>query len=298
MGVEFPISAVSTPTLALIELLAIRLSPQAGKSLVIPLQGGGNDDAEKQRVPNHPERTQSMLTNDHIVLVTGGATGIGFALAEKFHSTGNRVILAGRSIAALRQAASQLPGVETCVADISLPHDRSRLILQYPDVSILINNAGIQINKPLAQMTAEEVEHELNINFLAPVLLTRGYLPHLMSKSSAAIINVSSGLALVPKEVAAIYCASKAALHSVSKTLRWQLEKSPVRVFEVMPPLVETAMTAGRGKGKISAEQLAEEFWRGFVADRYEMQIGKTKLLSAINRLAPSVADRIMRHGL
>jgi short-subunit dehydrogenase involved in D-alanine esterification of teichoic acids len=173
-----------------------------------------------------------------------------------------------------------------------------RLISLFPEVSTLVNNAGIQVNKPLAQATAEEIEYELNINFLAPVLLARGYLPHLMSKPSAAIINVTSGLALVPKEVAAIYCASKAALHSFSKALRWQLDKSSVRVFEVMPPLVETAMTAGRGKGKISAEQLAEEFWRGFVADRYEMQIGKTKLLSAINRLAPSVADKIMRHGL
>jgi short-subunit dehydrogenase involved in D-alanine esterification of teichoic acids len=95
-----------------------------------------------------------------------------------------------------------------------------------------------------------------------------------------------------------MYCASKAALHSFSTTLRWQLEDSNVRVFEVLPPLVETAMTAGRGKGKISSAQLAQEFWEGFKADRYEMLIGKTKLLSLVNRLAPSVAKKIMRRGL
>ena len=239
-----------------------------------------------------------MNTNNHVVLVTGGATGIGFALARKFHSKGNRVILVGRTVAALQQAIALLPGAETCVADISSRQDLERLISLFPEVSILVNNAGIQVNKPLELSSPEEIEHELNINFLAPVLLTRSYLPHLMSRHSAAIINVSSGLALVPKEIAAIYCASKAAMHSFSKALRWQLDKSSVRVFEVMPPLVETAMTTGRGRGKISAEQLAEEFWRGFVADRYEMHIGKTKLLSAINRLVPTVADRIMRHGL
>ena len=95
-----------------------------------------------------------------------------------------------------------------------------------------------------------------------------------------------------------MYCASKAALHSFSKTLRWQLEDTSVRVFEVLPPLVDTAMTSGRGKGKISAAQLAEEFWRGFQSDKFEMLIGKTQWLSVIHRLFPSVADKIMRNGL
>jgi uncharacterized oxidoreductase len=232
------------------------------------------------------------------VLITGGATGIGFAIAEKFHSAGNRVILVGRSHTALSKAVSGLPGAETCAADISLSSDRERLVAQFPEISVLVNNAGIQVNTPIASTAPEDIEHELLVNFLAPVLLSRAFLPLLLKQPSAAIINVSSGLALVPKESAAIYCASKAALHSFSKTLRWQLEDSGVRVFEVLPPLVETAMTAGRGKGKISAAQLAEEFWEGFKADRYEMLIGKTKLLSFINRLAPSVAEQIMRRGL
>jgi uncharacterized oxidoreductase len=232
------------------------------------------------------------------VLITGGATGIGFALAEKFHSAGSRVILVGRSEAALAKATSALPGAQACVADISLAQDRETLVAQFPDISVLINNAGIQINKPIADCAPAEIEHELSVNFLAPVLLTRAFLPLLVQQPTAAIVNVSSGLALVPKEVAAMYCASKAALHSFSITLRWQLESSTVRVFEVIPPLVDTAMTAGRGKGKITSAQLAQEFWEGFKADRYEMLIGKTKLLSLVNRLAPSLAQKIMRPGM
>jgi len=231
------------------------------------------------------------------VLITGGATGIGFALAGKFHSAGNRVILVGRSESALSKATDALPGAEVCAADITIAQDRERLVNQFPNVSVLVNNAGIQVNRPIVESTPQDIEHELNINFLAPVLLSRAYLPLLLQQPSAAIVNVSSGLALVPKQGAAIYCASKAALHSYSKTLRWQLEGTHVRVFEILPPLVETAMTSGRGRGKISPSQLADEFWDGFKADRYEMQIGKTKLLALINRLAPSLAEKITRHG-
>jgi uncharacterized oxidoreductase len=239
-----------------------------------------------------------MNPADHRVLITGGATGIGFALAEKFHASGNHVILVGRSEATLAKAAAALPGAEICAADVSLAEHRERLVEQFGDITVLVNNAGIQVNTPIADCSPAEIEHELNINFLAPVLLVRAFLPQLVNQPTAAIINVSSGLALVPKEVAAIYCASKAALHSFTKTLRWQLEGTSISVFEVLPPLVETAMTASRGKGKIFPAQLADEFWEGFTSDHYEMLIGKTKLLAAVNRLAPSVAERIMRRGL
>lgn len=239
-----------------------------------------------------------MHTTGHTVLITGGASGIGFALAEKFHAAGNRVIVVGRNQDALAKAAAALPGIITRVADISLAEDRQQLVTEFSDISILVNNAGVQYNLPLGESSDHEIEYELNVNFLAPVLLSRAFLPHLQEREESAIINVSSGLAIVPKQVAAIYCASKSAMHSFSKTLRWQLEGSPVRVFEILPPLVDTAMTAGRGKGKISPAELAREFWEGFQADKYEMLIGKTKLLYFLNRLLPSVAVKIMRPGL
>lgn len=239
-----------------------------------------------------------MKTSNNTVLITGGGSGIGFALAEKFHAAGNRVIVVGRNEAALSKAAAALPGLTTRVADVSIAADRDKLAAEFSDVSILVNNAGIQINTPISEASPADIEHELHINFLAPVLLCRLFLPHLRKKESAAIINVSSGLALVPKQTAAIYCASKAALHSFSKTLRWQLENSGIKVFEILPPMVETAMTQGRGKGKISPAQLAEEFWQAFQRDQQEILIGKTKLLSLVNRLFPSVAEKKIRGGL
>ncbi len=241
---------------------------------------------------------KTKLTMDGGVLITGGATGIGFALAKKFHSAGHRVIIVGRSENALSKAADSLSGVETRVADISAASDRERLVAEFPDISILVNNAGLQVIAPIIESGPQDIEYELTVNFLAPVLLCRAYLPHLVQRKSAAIVNVSSGLALVPRETSAIYCASKAALHSFSKTLRWQLKGTNVRVFEILPPLVDTAMTAGRGKGKITPDQLAEEFWRDFTRDRYEILIGKTKLLAVINRLAPSLAESILRRTI
>jgi short-subunit dehydrogenase involved in D-alanine esterification of teichoic acids len=120
-------------------------------------------------------------------------------------------------------------------------------------------------------------------------------LRHVEQGREAAIVNVSSGLALAPKASAPTYCASKAGLHSYTKALRYQLETSGVRVFETLPPLVDTDMTRGRGTGKISADELAREFWSDWRANRYEMRIGKTKLLALVQRLAPALADRIMR---
>jgi uncharacterized oxidoreductase len=236
-----------------------------------------------------------MNSAGHVVLITGGGSGIGFALAEKFNSAGNTVILVGRNEETLAAAAAQLPGVITRVADVAEPTGRAALIAEFPHVSVLVNNAGIQKNGWFAEANREDVMYELEVNLAGPVLLCREFLPTLMKMPEAAIINVSSGLAIVPKPSAPIYCATKAALHSFTKALRWQLEATSVKVFEVLPPLVDTAMTEGRGRGKITPARLANEFWSGYLVDRLEMQIGKTKLLAAMNRFLPSLAEKIMR---
>lgn len=238
-----------------------------------------------------------MKHTDHVVLITGGATGIGFALAQRFHESGNRVVIVGRTAQKLAAAAAALPGVKTCIADISLASDRDKLVAEYPDASILVNNAGMQNISPILQSSPEDIAQELNVNFLAPVLLCRGFLPLLLQRESAAIVNVSSGLALIPKQTASIYCASKAALHSFSKTLRWQLEGTSVKVFEVLPPVVDTAMTAGRGRAKITPDQLAAEFWEGFRQDRFEMRIGLTKFFALAHRVAPALVEKPVRPG-
>jgi uncharacterized oxidoreductase len=237
-----------------------------------------------------------MKSHGHVALVTGGATGIGFALAAKFVATGNKVIVVGRNEAALHQAGHALPGIAICRADISKATDRARLVKLFPEVNVLVNNAGIQVYKSIENSTPEEIEHEISVNLTAPILLAHAFLPLLKTRTEAAIVNVSSGLALVPKQATAVYCATKAGLHSVSKSLRWQLEGTAVRVFEVLPPFVETAMTTHRGGGGIKPEQVADEFWRGFTRERYEMLIGLTKLLPVIHRFSPALAERMIRH--
>ena len=178
--------------------------------------------------------------------------------------------------------------------------DRERLVRDFPDVSILVNNAGVQFTQPFATQTAEQIAQEININLTAPAQLTLAFLPILTAQREAAVVNVSSGLAIVPKEACAVYCATKAALHSLSQTLRWQLEHTPVRVFELMPPMVATPMSQGKGHAhlKISPDELANEFWRDFQRNHYEIMGGKTKLLYWLNRLSNTLAQRVMRKGL
>ena len=241
-----------------------------------------------------------MTPNNHTILITGGATGIGFALAKKFHAAGNRVILAGRREEALRQAAAQLSGCLIAVADVSQAADRERLVRDFPDVSILVNNAGVQFTQPFATQTADDIAQEININLTAPAQLTLAFLPILTAQREAAVVNVSSGLAIVPTETPAQYSATKAALHTFTQTLRWQLESTPGRVFELMPPMVATPMSQGKGHAhlKISPDELADEFWRDFQRNRYEIMGGKTKLLYWLNRLSNTLAQRVMRKGL
>lgn len=241
-----------------------------------------------------------MRKSGNTVLITGGSSGIGFALASKFVEAGNRVIIAGRSRRRLDEARERIPALETRQADLTDPESLGALAGAFPEIDVLVNNAGVQFNYDLADEGAPLalVGKELGTNLEGPILLTRMMLPKLLEKPVASIVNVSSGLGLVPKQSAAVYCATKAAMHLFTKALRWQLEGSPVKVFEMIPPIVDTAMTAGRGSGKISPVELVEEFWKDFGRDRYEMLLGKTKLLAFLDRLAPPIAEGIMRKGL
>ena len=143
----------------------------------------------------------------------------------------------------------------------------------------------------------EKIDDEINLNLLAQIRLTKLFLPILMKQSKAAVINVTSALAIVPKESAPVYCATKAAMHSFSKSLRFQLEKTQVKVFEILPPLVDTDMTRGRGKGKISPDHLAVEVINGLKKDDYEIRVGKVKFLFLIKRLLPSLSEKLIRQG-
>lgn len=244
-----------------------------------------------------------MKLSDNTVLITGGGSGIGLALAKAFVGHNNTVIVCGRNVKKLEAVQKEYPTIFTFPCDITSEPDQQGLVehitQKYPKLNILVNNAGIQHNYDFADTKShiELIEEEVSINFLAQLKLTDRFLPILMGSPSAAVVNVTSALALVPKQSAPVYGATKAALHNFTKALRYQLERTSIKVFEIIPPLVDTEMTKGRGKGKMTPEALATEALRGIESNKHEIQIGKTKILFALNRFLPSVAERIIRNG-
>lgn len=240
-----------------------------------------------------------MRLHKNKILITGATAGIGEALLQKFLDLDNEIIAIGRNESKLEALAKADKRVIPFKCDISKQEALEQLILfieqEHTDLNILINNAGIQYNYNFENehQLLFKVEHEISVNLLAPLKLITLLLPTLQLNDNSAIVNISSGLAIVPKAQAPVYCGTKAAIHIFSKSLRYQLDR--IKVFEIIPPIVDTAMTAGRGKGKISPEQLVNEFIRAFERDEYEVNIGKVKLLRIINRISPSLADSIMK---
>ncbi|MCU0423120.1 MAG: SDR family NAD(P)-dependent oxidoreductase [Bacteroidia bacterium] len=239
-----------------------------------------------------------QLTNNKI-MITGATDGIGKALTEKFIELGNEVIGVGRNNQKLNELAENYPQFIPLRADLSKHEELERIAMfiknEHPDLNVLINNAGVQYNYLFAEElhVLNKIEHEVAVNLLAPLKLTALLLPTLKLNKHSAIVNVSSGLGLVPKMSAPVYCGTKAGLHIYTQALRHQLKQ--VKVFEIIPPLVDTTMTTGRGKGKISTARLVDEFINSYRNNRYEISIGKVKLLKAIHRISPSLAALIMK---
>lgn len=244
-----------------------------------------------------------MQINKNVILITGGTSGIGLELVRQFYDLENKIIVTSSNQGNLDRLTMKFPNISTLVCDLSDSLSVRKLVekclLEYSDINIIINNAGIQNNYTWTEEKDgyTKIQNEIQINFTSPMQIIYGLLPLLTTKPSSAIVNVSSGLAFAPKKSAPIYCATKSAIHNGTKALRYQLENTTVKVFEIIPPLVDTAMTEGRGKGKISPEQLVNEFLNYFKNDKFESNIGKTKLLRFIQRISPKLADNILKNG-
>jgi uncharacterized oxidoreductase len=244
-----------------------------------------------------------MKVTNNTILLTGGTSGIGYELVRRFYELGNRLIVVSSDPDKLTSLRSQFPDIDTIPCNLadSTQVDAliRRCVADYPDINVLINNAGIQYNYDWKTEPHgyQKITDEIAINLISPLHLTYGLLPVLLKHPEAALVTVSSGLIYAPKKTAPIYCGTKAAIHTTTKALRYQLESTSVKVFEIIPALVDTPMTAGRGTGKITPQQLVEEFLRNFGKNRLEIRIGKTKLLRLLQRLSPALADRLMKNG-
>ena len=192
-----------------------------------------------------------MIT-DSTILITGATSGIGLGLARALHANGNRIILTGRRQALLDQATAGQPGMTGIANDITDPAQiadlAARLAKDHPDLSVVIHNAGImQAERLGANSTSIDVsEAIIATSLLGPIRLTHALMPQLLAQPQAAIITVSSGLAFVPLAVTPTYSASKAAIHSWTQSLRYQLSGSGIRVHELAPPAVQTDLMPGQ----------------------------------------------------
>jgi uncharacterized oxidoreductase len=187
-----------------------------------------------------------MKLSGNTILITGGASGIGFALAERFLKLNNEVIIVGRREDKLQEAKSKYPQLHTRTCDVSKESDRISLFnwvsKEFPKLNFLVNNAGIQQRVNLLNVTEDwsYYSDEIAINLEGPIHLSMLFIPELVEKDNSSIINISSGLSITPGVWVPIYSATKAALHSFTVSLRLQLAKTNVNVIEVFPPAVNT----------------------------------------------------------
>lgn len=189
-----------------------------------------------------------MKMTGNTVLITGGGSGIGRALAEAFHALGNKVIISGRRQSALDEVTSANSGMVSAVLDATKAENirtfAETLTRDHPDLNVVINNAGIMKNEDItaAPDYLEIAEETIATNLLAPIRLTAALLPHFLKKENAAVLTVSSGLAFVPMVATPTYSATKSAIHAYSMALREQLKNTSVEVIEIAPPYVQTTL--------------------------------------------------------
>ncbi|NML94909.1 SDR family oxidoreductase [Novosphingobium olei] len=237
-----------------------------------------------------------MDLNGKLVLLTGGTDGIGLRLARQLREKGAQVVVTGRTPE--RIAAAQAEGFEVLAADLATSEGVTGLLAAVAGrpIDVLVNNAGMGTphDYRVATPDAQADERTLQLNVHAPIRLIAGLIEPLKARPEAMIVNVTSGLAIAPNTASAIYCATKAALRSYTMSLRKQLEATRIHVLEVLPPVVETAMTADLAMKKLAPEACAAEIVRAMERNADEANVGQVKFLRRVYSLSPALARRIM----
>lgn len=241
-----------------------------------------------------------MNTTNKTILITGGGSGIGFQIAKTLSDKGNKVIITGRSEARLKEAAAKLNNVSYFATDVTKEEDVNKLVSylaeKYPTLDVLINNAGQAFIYELGEKTGfESASAEITTNYLAIIRLIDKLLPTLKSQPEAAIVNVTSVLAIAPSHDVPTYSASKAALHSYTQALRFSLANTNVKVFELYPPLVDTDFsTEIGGSNGIPPKQVADEFLQGLESDTFDIRVGFTAQFWDAHLKSPDEAFKML----
>ncbi len=243
-----------------------------------------------------------MKLTNNTVLITGGTSGLGLEFARQLLLLTNTVIITGRNQARLDETKKQLPGVHCFKSDVSDPAAivelYTKVIQQFPGLNMLINNAGEmrKINLQDKAINLQDITREVEINLTGPIHMVQQFLPHFKTKPVACILNVSSGLALVPFPLSPIYGASKSGLHSYTQSLRVQLKGTNIKVFELLAPAANTPLIDKFKEGKgFAAKMLMEpgkvinKAIEGLKRDTYEIYPGAARMIKIGSRLAPAM---------
>ena len=252
-----------------------------------------------------------MRLTGNTILITGGSSGIGLGLASELIQRGNTVIVTGRDQAALDAARAKTPGLNVFGSDASDPQAirelYEKVTVQFPHLNILINNAGIMrridLNAPVPRL--EELTREIEVDLNGVIWMTSQFLPHLKEMKNAAIVNVSSGLAYVPLPISPIYCAAKAGVHAYTRSLRVQLKRTNVEVFELAPPGVDTPLLRRDfstddigGVKPMPVETLVAYAISGIERGTPEIAPGSSSSLRLMNRIAPHFIFNILSRSV
>jgi uncharacterized oxidoreductase len=237
------------------------------------------------------------------VLITGGGSGIGRTLAELLARSGNEVVIGGRDERKLAQVADYAPGMRAVRLDVTREHDAAEALAwverELGGLDLLVNSAGVMhgggLDSAAAARTAGE---ELDVNLGGTVRMTRLSLPLLQAADDAGVVFMSSGVALAAVPGFAVYAASKAGLHSLARSLRAELRGSGVRVFEVLPPVVDTGLASHLDVAKLPPSAVAEAIVSGLRRDRAQIAVGQVRPLVPLARFAPRLADRLVQRAL
>jgi uncharacterized oxidoreductase len=240
-----------------------------------------------------------MQLKNNTILITGGTSGFGLEFAKRLLESGNTVIVTGRDTEKLALAKKNLPELHTYQSDVSKPEEIAdlykKVTSQFPNLNILINNAG-QMRKIIlhdASTGLTDITREIESNLMGPIRMVQAFLPHLKQMKSAAILNVTSGLALVPFPIAPIYGATKSGLRSYTKSLRVQLKNTRVKVFELIAPATKTPLNDafrnldGYEVKQMDPVELVDIALKGVEKDQYEIYPGIARMLSFMSRMAP-----------
>ncbi len=239
-----------------------------------------------------------MKLTGRTILITGGGSGIGGGLAEAFHEKGNKVIITGRRPKVLKEMTQKHKGMEAFAMDVSSETDVQRLFKvvskKFPTLDVVVNNAGLMLwpDFALHQRLGPTLYDEIDINLKGLIRVTAAFLPLLTKQKEATLVNVSSGLAFVPLAGTPIYCATKAAVHSFSDSLRHQLRKTSVEVIELAPPAVKTELGEAPGQPsrdypRMPLDPFITETMKALGSGKKELLIGAAKFLKTGSRFFP-----------